>query len=401
MTAAPPFRMRSLGWSVYLPTFLFAVGQGATIPVIPLFATNLGASVALASLIVGLRGFGTMVFDLPSGALVSRFGERWAMLIGTLALGIVAVGAALTRSPLVFAGLVFVMGAAWSIWLLARLAYVTERAPVEVRGRAMSLLGGTNRIGNFIGPLIGGVLADRVGLASTFYFQAALAVSACVVMFVMIGDGDAPMIEAHGSLYRRFAGVLTEHHNVFLTAGVGTLIIQMLRAARSAALPLWGQHIGLSAGEISVIFSLTNAMEVVLFYPVGMMMDRLGRKWVAVPCLLIMAVGMAVVPLTSSFIGLALAGGLTGVGNGFGAGIVMTLGADFSPAIGRSEFLGVWRLVGDIGTTAGPAMIGGIAAAATLGVSLVSAGAMGLVGGAVMLLFVREPLHRTREVERG
>ena len=90
MTAAPPFRMRSLGWSVYLPTFLFAVGQGATIPVIPLFATNLGASVALASLIVGLRGFGTMVFDLPSGALVSRFGERWAMLIGTLALGIVA-----------------------------------------------------------------------------------------------------------------------------------------------------------------------------------------------------------------------------------------------------------------------------------------------------------------------
>ena len=37
---------------------------------------------------------------------------------------------------------------------------------------------------------------------------------------------------------------------------------------------------------------------------------------------------------------------LLGFGNGLGSGIVMTLGADFAPARGRAEFLGVWRLVG-------------------------------------------------------
>ena len=134
-----PFRIRDLGLSVYLPTFLFAVGQGAVIPFTPLLAKDLGASVALASLIVALRGFGMVVFDIPAGILVGSVGERYAMVIGTAVLAVVAIGSALTTSPIVFAALMFVMGFAWSIWQLARLAYVSEQAPPEVRGRALSL----------------------------------------------------------------------------------------------------------------------------------------------------------------------------------------------------------------------------------------------------------------------
>ena len=40
---------------------------------------------------------------------------------------------------------------------------------------------------------------------------------------------------------------------------------------------------------------------------------------------------------------------LSGLGNGFSTGIFMTLGGDFAPREGRGEFLGVWRLVGDVG----------------------------------------------------
>lgn len=94
---APPFRLSSLGLSVYLPTFLFAVGQGAIIPIIPQFATNVGATIALAALVVGLRGIGTMVFDVPSGILIGQFGERTAMLVGTALLVVVALGASPRR----------------------------------------------------------------------------------------------------------------------------------------------------------------------------------------------------------------------------------------------------------------------------------------------------------------
>lgn len=395
--AEAPFRIRSLGLSVYLPTVLFAIGQGAAIPVIPLFAKDLGASVALAAMIVGLRGWGTMVFDLPAGALIARFGERRSMLFGTIALAVTPFVILVSHSPLVFAALVFVMGGSFAVWQLARLAYVTERAPLEVRGRALSLLGGTNRIGNLIGPLVGGVVAEAYGLETAFWIQAALACAASAVMYLLVrGDDRAAPAMAHGGIYGRFATVIVEHRKVFLTAGLATVAIQMLRRSREAAIPLWGDAIGLSPSQIGFILSGSILIEVMLFYPMGIVMDRWGRKWTGVPCLVFMALGLMLFPLTHSMTGLMLAGMVTGLGNGFGSGIAMTLGADFSPAAGRNEFLGVWRLVGDVGTAAGPMLIGGLTGAIGLGGAIVASGGVGALGAVVLLFFVREPLQRER-----
>ena len=119
------FRVASLTRTVYLPGILFAIGQGAATPVIALVALDLGASPAMAGAIVALRGIGTLFFDLPAGQLVARVGERWAMLIATVGLSLVALGIGLGPSLPLFAGLVFLMGGAWAIWALARLAYAT------------------------------------------------------------------------------------------------------------------------------------------------------------------------------------------------------------------------------------------------------------------------------------
>ncbi len=395
--AEAPFRLRSLGLSVYLPTVLFAIGQGAALPVIPLFAKDLGASVAFAATIVGLRGWGTMVFDLPAGAMIARFGERRSMLFGTIALAVMPFIILVSRSPIVFAALVFVMGCSFAIWQLARLAYVTERAPLEVRGRALSLLGGTNRVGNLIGPLVGGVAAEAYGLETAFWLQAALSVAASAVMYLLVrADDHAPAEMSHSGIYGRFATVVVEHRKVFLTAGLATVAIQVLRRSREAAIPLWGDSIGMSPSQIGFILSGSILIEVLLFYPTGIVMDRWGRKWTGVPCLVFMAIGLMLFPFAHSFTGLLLAGMVTGLGNGFGAGIAMTLGADFSPAVGRNEFLGVWRLVGDIGGAAGPMVIGGLAGPIGLGGAIVASGGLGALGAIVLMFFVAEPLKRKR-----
>lgn len=389
-----PFQIRSLGLSVYLPTFLFAVGQGALIPILPLYATDLGASVAIASLIVALRNYGTMFFDVPAGLMVSRFGERGAMVIGTVALCIVAVGAAQTRSLAVIAVLVFIMGGAWSIWTLARLAYVSEVAPLEQRGRAMSLLGGTNRIGNFVGPFIGGVAAVAWGLESAFYIQAVLAVAASVTMFLLMSGGEGKAEVHDTSVYRRISGVLQENTRIFATAGTAMMAVQALRAARQVLIPLWGARIGLDPAEIGAIVGLSFAIDMTLFYPVGIVMDRWGRKWAAVPSLVIMAVGTMLIPVTDSLTGLLLVAMIGGFGNGLGAGLVMTLGADFSPPTARGEFLGVWRLISDVGSAGGPTLISALAATLTLGAASVATGGLGLAGAAIMYCMVAEPLQK-------
>ena len=68
------------------------------------------------------------------------------------------------------------------------------------------------------------------------------------------------------------------------------------------------------------------------------------------------------------------------IGNGLGSGIVMTLGADAAPEDGRSQFLGAWRLCGDIGNTGGPLLVSAVAAVAPLATACLVVGLLGLAG---------------------
>lgn len=388
--------LRSLTASVYLPTFLFAVGQGAVIPIVALQAKSLGASLAVAGFIVALRGIGVLVFDVPAGWLVARFGERRAMTAGTLLVIVSLAGSAWSPNPLVFGLFTFLMGCGWSVWLLARLTFVTEAVPIQLRGRALSTLGGMNRAGNFVGPFAGVVVATFAGLDGAYYVHmaAALLATACLIAFVRDAVG-APAAHGHTNLQT----VVRENAKVFMTAGIGASSIQALRATRQSVLPLWAVHIGLDAAAVSLIFGISMAMEMVLFYPAGSAMDRWGRKSVAIPCLTIMSVGMALLPLTHEFWSLAVVGVIIGFGNGLGSGIVMTLGADFSPAAGRAQFLGAWRLFGDLGTAGGPLLVAGLTAAITLGGASVAMGGVGAVGAALIFFRMPETLHRHRTAE--
>jgi MFS family permease len=401
MTATRPpepqsFTLRSLALSVYLPTFLFAVGQGAVLPIIPLFALDLGASVAMAGVVVGMRGLGLMAFDVPGGVAVSRFGDKGVMVIGTAMVALVAVGASVSTSPMVLGALMLIMGGGWALWQLARLAYVSEVIPIEQRGRALSLVGGAHRLGLFLGPILGGFLGKYYGLGSAFYAQAVMGLAASTLMFVVVRQGSgAEDLAGHG-IGGRLAATVVEHRRVFLTAGCAVIALQVLRQGRQVFLPLWGDAIGLDVAQIGLVYGASSFLDAALFYPIGSIMDRWGRKWAAVPSLLTLALGLLVLPATTEVYGYALVAMLTGIGNGFGAGIVQVLGADFAPAERRGEFLGVWRLIGDAGNAGGPFVVSLVVGIASLGLASICTGSLGLAGAVLMWLVVPETLQRRK-----
>jgi MFS family permease len=372
--------IRSLTSTVYLPSLLFAIGQGAVLPVVALTAVSLGASTALAGVIVALQGIGRMVFNIPAGRLVDGLGERRAMAIGTAILVGALVGCVLSPSPLWFAGCMVAMGCGWSMWLLARLTYVSDVVPFHLRGRALATLGGVQRGGNVLGPLLGAAVIAAVGLDGAYLVHLVLAVAGLAVLAAV----PDPHVDGRPAPASRPAlGVAREHLRVLATAGTGAACLGALRAARHAVLPLWGASIGLDATAISLVFGITAAMDVALFYPAGAASDRFGRKAVAVPCLAVLASGFLLLPLTGSFAAVAVVGVVMGFGNGLGSGIVMTLGADFAPTQARAAFLGLWRTVSDIGAAAGPILVAGVAGVATLGAGSVAVGLLG-VGGAIV-----------------
>ena len=374
--------LRQIAPGAFVPPAVFAVGQGAIAPVVVISATDLGASPAMAALVVATAGLGQIAADIPAGSIVHRYGERPTM-IGAAGLTILALlGCIFAPNLLLFAVSIFVTGIGTAVWLLARQAYVTEVVPFRLRARAMSTLGGVFRIGLFIGPFLGGAVVHVTGLWGAY---AVHIVAAVVAVGLLLATKDLATDDNgdRASVVRAPVGrVISEQRSVFATLGVGVLGVSAVRAARQVVLPLWGQHLGLSPSTISIIFGVSGAIDMLLFYPAGKVMDRYGRVWVAIPSMVVLGASLALVPLTHSVATLTAVGLVMGIGNGMSSGLVMTLGADHAPPGQRPVFLGVWRMFADAGNGVGPFVIAGITAVATLGAGIAAMGGVGLLGAA-------------------
>lgn len=387
MASSVDFRIRQIAIPAFAPTIAASLGRGAITPVLPLLAIELGASLGQAALAVALLGVGSLIASLPAGALVARIGERRALAAAGIVDALAMTGAALAPSLLWLALAVTASGMAWAVFLLARQGFLIQVAPVHQRARVMSTLGGSHRIGVFIGPLVGaGLLALTPELRSTFWLAAGMSLLAAVIVLLTpdlvarTRPGDVAMNGATGQATVRMFAVLREHRRVLLTVGSTMIVIGVARSLRMAVLPLWADHIGVSAAYTSLVFAIAALVEIILFYPAGWLMDTHGRTIVAVPVVWGIGVGVALLPAADqvwSFTALAV---FMAIGNGLSSGIMMTLGADTSPEVGRAQYLGGWRFAGDIGTTSGPLVFSLLVVVAPLGAACLTMGALCLLG---------------------
>ncbi len=172
------------------------------------------------------------------------------------------------------------------------------------------------------------------------------------------------------------------------------LLAQMVRSGRGIVVPLYAADIvGLNVTQIGWIVTLSAAIDMAMFYPAGVIMDRFGRKYSSVPSFALQALGMALIPFTFSFGTLLAATLVIGFGNGLGSGTMLTLGSDLAPKESMGEFLGVWRLIGDVGQSGAPMAVGGIADALSLPLATFAIAGAGLGAALALAFFVPETLR--------
>jgi MFS family permease len=382
-----------LALPVYLPSLLMAITQEALTILLPLYVLELGATPAFAALIAGLRGVGVLLFDVPAGMLVARFGDKPVLLggLGLILSGLVLLS--LTTAPWALGLAALALGTGHAAWMLGRQSYLADICAPHELGRAIAAMAGLQRGGALIGPVAGGVLAGIAGYPVAFIVGALGAIVAAVT--VMAFARDVAHADTRGDV--GFGGtlrVLREQRYVLATAGSSALVLQLMRTTRQLLVPLFGEAVGLGVTTIGWIYSLSSVVDIALFYPSGVLADRWGRKWSAVPSMALYSLGLALLPLSTSFYSLLAAAVLLGLANGIGTGVVMILGADLGRASGRhGQFLGLWRLMGDCGMSLAPVVTGAVAGTAGLAAASLTVAAIGVAGTMVMGLLVAETLR--------
>ena len=388
--ASPPdFSFRRIAIPAFGPSLLFGLGEGAILPIIPLMARELGGSVPMAALIVTLIGLGSLLSNIPASLITMRWGERGAIVAAGLWS---AVGMALcvfTGHLALFALGCFMVGMSQAVYNLARQSYMTEAVPLHYRARALSTLGGVMRIGMFIGPFLGAAAVHAFGLPGAFGVGIA-GVLAAAALGSRVPDLPVPPPPPGQAApaATSIASMLRDHRRTFLTLGLGVTLLSAVRASRQVVIPLWADHLMLAPAVASLVYGLAGGIDMLVFYPAGKLMDLKGRRWVAVPSMVIMGLGMLAMPFTTGFNTLLVAALAIGFGNGIGSGLIMTLGADHSPRHGRAHFLGVWRLMADIVSSSGPALLSFLAGALSLGWGIAAIGLVAFAAAGVLAHFI-------------
>lgn len=425
MTDSPRHALRRFAPMIYGPTLLFALGEGAVLPLIPVIASNLGAGVAVAALVASALVVGQLCGNIPAGWAVARYGERLTMAVaGFIALGGI-VAMALAPNLALFAAAVFLIGFCAAAFGLARHSFMTTRVPLVFRARALSLLGGTFRLGMFLGPFASAALlaifADEH--AAIWFFAITLLAAILLVLFgrdpeeALAAEEQAARRDAPGSRDTEDSGEavtgsipVIERVGVFGTMwrfrgvlgrlGLAAASLAAVRSARQVVLPLWGVSIGLDAQTIALVVGVSGAIDFALFYASGQVMDRFGRLWAALPAMLLMGAGFLALSLTHDVaepgLWFGMFGAVLGVGNGLSSGILLTLGADVAPPADPAPFLGSWRTLTDAGGAAAPLLVSAVTALASLPVAIAVVGAIGLVGAAGFVRWVPRFVPRPR-----
>lgn len=395
---------------IYGPTALYSVGQGAIVPLLPVVAAQFGAHLAAAALVPAALVVGQLLGNIPAGWLVARAGERRAMTIA-------AIGSLVGAIIMLFAGNVpmlalasLTVGFFAASFAVARHTFMTTRVPLTYRARALSLLGGSFRLGAFTGPFLAAALLAVFGTerASIWFFAAMMIGVGLLVTF-----GPDPETRIAGSPLPRQADTMAEdtgepvtgsipavervgvfrtmwrNRRVLSRLGVAAASLAAVRGARQTVLPLWGVSIGLDASTIALVVGVAGALDFALFYVSGQVMDRFGRIWAAVPSAVLMGGALVALAFTHDVPQAVLWFGVfaivIGVGNGLSSGILLTVGADVAPQDEPATFLGAWRTITDAGGATTPLIFSGLTALFSLSVATGAIGAIGLLGALAFL----------------
>jgi len=340
-----------------LSIFASMLGVGIIVPLLPLYAENLGATGIWIGIIFASFSISRAIISPMVGRLSDRRGRRLLLSIGLLSSSIISLG---YMSDSLW-GLTIVRllhGAASGMIQPVAQAYIGDIAPEGEEGKWMGYFNAAFFAGFGCGPLMGGVLTDHFGMNVSFFTMGGLNMLAFLIVAFLL-----PEIRQRKAASRPIPS-FQEMGSSGMIKGLFSfqLVFALGRGIFSTFLPIFaGIYIGLSPTLIGILVAVNFLLMALIQVYGGNIADKFNRTALVAISSLVIAASIALIPLGGDFWQLLWICALGGISGAIATPAASALSVEEGRRFGMGSTMAILTMAFSIGMGVGP-LLGGVIA---------------------------------------
>jgi len=263
----------ALGLASYVTSYM-------RIPVVPLFAQDLGAGAVMVGLINSAFLLTTGISAFPLGLLADRWGRKIVVTAGLVISLATSLLLAVSVAPWQLLVIYLFFGLGLAAIGPTLMAYVADLSPPSHLGRSYGAYTLSIYTGMSLGPALGGWMADWLGFRLLFVAAAVLVGVVLVLALAFLPSFSRAPQPARSSAETKPSWRRLLHNRALLGCWLITFGGCFGLGAFITFAPLYMKEQNLTVGHIGLVFACQAAVNALSRVPFGRLSDRLGRRWV-------------------------------------------------------------------------------------------------------------------------
>ena len=310
--------------TLFFSVFVNVTGVGIVVPLLPIYAHDLGASGFQIGLIFGAFSLSRTVLMPYFGRLSDQKGRKPFIVLGLLGYALISIAFIYSENVTTLIGIRLFHGVASAMLMPVIQAYVGDITPKGREGLTMGLFNMFMLFGLSLGPLVGGLVTDQFNLQTSFLCMGLLALLGFVLcLFLLPPKASERMIGSPKTLqpWRRllFSGTLA---SLLLFRFAYIVCIGIIWAF----VPLYADlKFSLSSSSVGLLIMLGVLISGSLNVPMGLIADRMNKKMMIVIGGLIIGFAILSFQWAESFRSMVLAAVIFGIGGGVSMPALMAI----------------------------------------------------------------------------
>lgn len=331
-------------------------GLGIIWPLLPVYATQMGAGGLLVGLIISSYNVSRTCLSPLVGRVSDRLGRKSFILTGLILSSIVSIAYVFCNTPAVVIGVRVVHGLASVMIVPIALALAGDIAPKEKLGTYMGTLNMAVMIGLGFGPSLGGLILQYIGMDAAFYSMsiASLLTVGLVAVFL-------PSDRESGAVTRK-GGAATLREILANRTAFAILLMRFFAASGQGAvytfLPVYALHVGMPGAQFGLILSINVFLIAIMQRPMGRLADRMNPRNIVIVGMFICAVSVFGMPFFAGFLPLLAFNVLMGFSNGFILPGSLTITGHLGRTMGMASLMSAADAAWSMGMIVSPILSG-------------------------------------------